>query len=217
MDKKYKILKNGRIEALRSFENVNKGDIGGFVDSDMNLSHDGTCWVFNSARVSGDARVSDSARVSGDAEVSDSAWVSDSARVSGDAEVSDSAWVYGSAWVSDSARVSGDAEVSDSARVFDSAQIFDSARVSGNARVFGIFKTGNCPVYVGTKHNVSYSGIINDEHYISIGCITKSLQDWKNNYRKIGNENGYSESEIDEYGYYLSIIEMIIKRDFDKK
>ena len=175
MDKKYKILKNGRIEALRSFENVNKGDIGGFVDSDMNLSHDGTCWVFNSARVSGDARVSDSARVSGDA------------------EVSDSAWVYGS------------------------AQIFDSARVSGNARVFGIFKTGNCPVYVGTKHNVSYSGIINDEHYISIGCITKSLQDWKNNYRKIGNENGYSESEIDEYGYYLSIIEMIIKRDFDKK
>ena len=193
MDKKYKILKNGRIEALRSFENVNKGDIGGFVDSDMNLSHDGTCWVSDSARVSGDARVSDSARVSGDAEVSDSAWVSDSARVS------------------------GDAEVSDSARVFDSAQIFDSARVSGNARVFGIFKTGNCPVYVGTKHNVSYSGIINDEHYISIGCITKSLQDWKNNYRKIGNENGYSESEIDEYGYYLSIIEMIIKRDFDKK
>ena len=199
MDKKYKILKNGRIEALRSFENVNKGDIGGFVDSDMNLSHDGTCWVFNSARVSGDARVSDSARVSGDA------------------EVSDSAWVYGSAWVSDSARVSGDAEVSDSARVFDSAQIFDSARVSGNARVFGIFKTGNCPVYVGTKHNVSYSGIRNDEHYISIGCIIKSLQDWKNNYRKIGNENGYSEPEIDEYGYYLSIIEMIIKRDFDKK
>ena len=46
--KKYKILKTGknkgRIKALRSFMNVSKGDVGGFVEKEENLSHEGDCW-----------------------------------------------------------------------------------------------------------------------------------------------------------------------------
>ena len=35
---------------------------------------------------------------------------------------------------------------------------------------------------------------------ITIGCITKSIDEWLNEYTKIGKENGYSPSEIKEYG-----------------
>jgi len=218
MSKKYKIRKDGRIEALHSFGNVKKGDIGGFVESENNLLHKGTCWVYNDARVSDSARVSDYARVFGNARVSDNAVVSDYARVFGNARVSDSAWVSNSAQVFDNAKVSDDARVSGSAWVSDnawasgSAWVSNSAQVFDNAKVFGIFKNGNCPVFVGTKDIVSYSGIINNDHFISIGCEKHSLTDWKTIYRKIGAKYKYSEKQIDEYGYYISIIEMIIKR-----
>ena len=86
-----------RIKALISFSGIEKGEVGGYIASEKNLSQSGDAWVSDNARVYGDARVS------GDA------WVSDNARVYGDARVSDNARVYGDA------RVSGDAWVSDNA------------------------------------------------------------------------------------------------------
>lgn len=65
-----RILGNGavvyRIRALRDFWEVKAGELGGFVESEDNLSHEGKCWV------SGDGMVIEHARVSGDVLVSDS-------------------------------------------------------------------------------------------------------------------------------------------------
>ena len=71
-----------RIKALVEFGNVKEGEIGGFVEKEENLSHDGNAWVYGNARVYGDARVYGNA------------WVY------GDARVYGNAWVYGDAWVS---------------------------------------------------------------------------------------------------------------------
>ena len=65
-----------RIKALSSFGCVSAGDLGGFLESEKNLSQNGNAWVSGNARVYGNARVSGSAEVYG------------SARVSGNAEVS---------------------------------------------------------------------------------------------------------------------------------
>ena len=74
-----------RIKALVAFGNVEKGELGGFIEKEENLSNNGSAWV------SGDARVCGNARVSGDAQVSGNAWVYDNAQVSGDAQVSGNA------------------------------------------------------------------------------------------------------------------------------
>lgn len=71
-----------RIRALKSFDDVKTGDIGGFVQKEENLSQDGD------ARVSGEARVYGEAQVYGDAQVYGEAQVSGEARVSGEAQVS---------------------------------------------------------------------------------------------------------------------------------
>ena len=65
-----------RIEATKDIfiHNVSKGDLGGYVESENNLS--GNAWVYGDARVSGDARVYGNARVSGNARVYGDAWVS---------------------------------------------------------------------------------------------------------------------------------------------
>ena len=63
-----------KIRALRDFGQVKKGDIGGFVESESNLSHYGDCWVF------GDAKVYEKARVFNDAFLYDEACASGDAR-----------------------------------------------------------------------------------------------------------------------------------------
>ena len=100
-----------QIKALKDFGKVKAGDLGGYIESEENLSQDndawvsGNAWVVSNARVSGNAWVYGNAQVSGDAEVSDNARVSGNAWVCGNAQVSGYAWVYGNA------QVSGDAEV----------------------------------------------------------------------------------------------------------
>lgn len=92
--KKYELTTNtkmrfGRklfqIKALVSFGDVVAGDLGGYIEKEENLSHDGDAWVYGDAEVYGDARVSGDAWVFGDARVYGNAWVSGDARVSGDA------------------------------------------------------------------------------------------------------------------------------------
>ena len=95
-----------RIKALVAFGNVVKGELGGFIEKEDNLSHDGDAWVYGDAQISGDAQVSGNAQVYGDA------WVYGNAQVSGDAQVYGDAWVYGNAQVSGDAQVSGNAQVS---------------------------------------------------------------------------------------------------------
>ena len=43
-----------RIKALVEFGKVEKGELGGFVEKEENLDHDGDAWVSGDARVSGD-------------------------------------------------------------------------------------------------------------------------------------------------------------------
>lgn len=75
-----------RIEALKDFSDIKAGDLGGWIQSEANLSQDGSCWV------------------------ADNAHIYDNARVSGNAWVSDNAHIYGNARVSGNVRVYGDAE-----------------------------------------------------------------------------------------------------------
>ena len=44
-----------RIKALVAFGNVEKGELGGFIEKEDNLSHDDNAWVFCDARVFGNA------------------------------------------------------------------------------------------------------------------------------------------------------------------
>ena len=116
-----------RIRALKDFSDVKKGDLGGFIESEKNLSHEGDCWVYGNAAVGWDARVSGNAKVFGDAVVFWDARVSGNAEVSGDASVFDNAKVSEDAVVSWHAVVRGEAEVSGNARVWGHSKVFGNA------------------------------------------------------------------------------------------
>jgi len=79
-----------RIKALRDIPRygIKAGDLGGYVQSESNLSQEGNCWVYGNARVYGDAKVFGDAEVYGNAEVYGDAKVFGNAEVYGNARVS---------------------------------------------------------------------------------------------------------------------------------
>ena len=76
-NKKYELLKDDavtffgrtlyRIEAKIDFGDVEKGELGGYIEKEENLSHFGNAWVSDNAMVSDNAIVSGIVRVSGNA------------------------------------------------------------------------------------------------------------------------------------------------------
>src|SRR3990167_9376264 len=78
-----------QIQAIVSFGSVLDGELGGYIETEKNLSQENNAWVYDGAWVSGDAWVYGDARVYGNA------WVYGDARVSGNARVSGDARVYG--------------------------------------------------------------------------------------------------------------------------
>ncbi len=132
-----------RIRALKNIgNNVKKGDLGGFVESENNLSQKGDCWIFNLAKaydnamIYGEAEIYDSAEIFGSAMVHDLAKVYDHAMIFGEAEIYGEAKIYNS-MVCNSAKVYGKAIICNLAMVYGNAQIFDLAKVSGKAMVYG--------------------------------------------------------------------------------
>lgn len=148
-----------RIRALKDFGNVKTGYLGGYVEKEENLSHEGNCWVddnakvYNNAKISGNAEVYDNAKIYGEADVfgnakvygnaevynktsvCDNAMVYDNAKVSDWVKVYNDAQVYGEAKVYNFTKIGGEAKVYDNAKVYDYADVRDKAKVYGNAEV----------------------------------------------------------------------------------
>lgn len=165
--KKYKILASTmrihrgkphyRIKALVDIleYGIRKGDLGGWVNGEHNLSHEGNCWVANEATVTDSACVKDNAFICNKVEVMDNAivsgdaYISDNVVVADNAFVSDHTYVFGQVYVLDDAKIidhaqvseeaviSGDSIIQDYARVKDSARITWDSTVRDHANVFG--------------------------------------------------------------------------------
>ena len=116
-----------RIEALKDFSDIEKGDEGGFIESEKNLSQAGSCWVFNDAMVYDNARIYDDARIYNNAEVYENAEVWGSAEVSGHARIYGNARAAGNVWVYEEAEVSGYAIVHGNARIIGDAKVADNS------------------------------------------------------------------------------------------
>ena len=179
--KKYEMIpqENGmfRIKALVNISkfDIKIGDLGGLIEKEENLSHNGYAWISGNARVFGNAQVSGNARVSGDARVYGNAWISGDARVFGNAQVFGNARVYGDARVYGNAQVSGNAQVYGNAQVSGNARVSGDARVYGNAQVYGNALVVSPPICIANAceyHITAYN------NFIQVGCKLHTIQDW---------------------------------------
>lgn len=141
-----------RIKALKDFDNVKAGDLGGYIECEYNLSHKGNCWVKDDAKVYDDAVIHKNAIICNNAEVYEHA------------SVGEDAHIYNNATIKGFARVYGDAIVRNNAQIHDMANIFGFAIINGDADIYDYSAVyGNATIYDNAK---VYHSIICDDAVI---------------------------------------------------
>ena len=208
--KKYELVKsesivhNGRtlyrIRALREFTisrgvAIKVGDIGGFVESENNLSQEDICWIFDDAKVYENAKICDKARIFGKAAIFENAEISDYSQVYENAIVSDTAWVFGNA------KIYGNAKICEKAQIYGNAEVKGDACICGSSLVCNVAEIGkNKKIkngrYIFKSLNVdeTLSEIEPICHKISFAVRVIEL--------KLPIEQGYIESLISQFAEY---------------
>ena len=154
-----------RIRALRDIgSEVKAGDLGGFVESESNLSFEpgDDAWIFHDAIAAGEGCVDQGSVLRDRAVVCGCAYVSHKTEMSGDSRVEDDAYIRG-ARLSRCARVSGNGMVLQS----------PTTKVSP-------ILTGNCAVYGKVMGDVMLAGaavVISDETISNDSLDTLSIDE----------------------------------------
>ena len=171
-----------RIIALKDFLDVREGNRGGLIEKEHNLSQEGGCWIYESAKVIGDARVWGNALISGKAIVCDNAWVGGNVqvfghtRIEGDAKVYGSARIFRNAWIYGNAKVCGKACVSGYAYVGGNVKLWSTCPYFTTPKITSTIENSNDYVIFVAKREfnvVSFKNI--DENYVEENYI-KNIQ-----------------------------------------
>lgn len=196
-----------RIRAVKDFWNVSEGDLGGYIESNKNLSHDGDCWVGENACVF------DEATVSGDAYVHGNASVFGSATIRGNAEVFDEARIYGCADIYGDSEVYGAANIEGSVNVDEIAEIYGSAYISGNARIsdyamINLPHSVMCVTNIGSRADTTtfYKGC-DGNIFVTCGCFFGTIEMFEREVERTHNGNDYEK----EYKVAIELAKVNIK------
>lgn len=119
-----------QIRAIKSFGDVKKGDLGGFIQNKKNLSQDGLCWVYDNVLVYLDGSVED------DAKAKNGCWIWNSAKLREKAVAENNCFLYGDI------DVFGRALIQDEA-CCQGGKVYENCIVRGRAGVSGAWCYGN--------------------------------------------------------------------------
>lgn len=197
--KKYEMTSNTKefsghklfqIKALKNFGSIKAGDLGGYIEKEENLSHDGRAWVYNNAQVY------------------DNAVIFNNAQVYGNARVCGNARVYGKAWVCDDAKIYDNTQVSDNVKIFGNAYVFGNAIICGNVLIYGntwiyddalICSNADyiCFKEFGSESkNTSMFKTKNGDIYVNCGCFKGSLKEFSEKVKEMHSNSKYEKEYL---------------------
>lgn len=129
-----------RARRVRQIRHIKTGIVGGYLESEHNLSHLGTCWVDHNAVVLDSAQVRGHARVTNNAVISGRAVVTGAAEIANYACVRDDAVVSGRAYVGDCCRIAAKSKIGGTAALYGNVYVGGAAEVSGDALLRGYIR-----------------------------------------------------------------------------
>ena len=159
-----------RVKSLRDFGTVRAGELGGYIEKESNLSHDGNCWVgfdavvYEDAIVKNDAQVFECACVHGKSCIAGESIVRGESHIfgnhpfiTGNVEILGHATIYGSSIIYGNAKVFDYSFIMDSivcgnSRVYENAYVIDGSVIQGNAHIHGHVTVKDCVTIGGNSH-----------------------------------------------------------------
>ena len=162
IDEEYTIIYNGRIlhriRALKDFDDVKTGDIGGYVQTEDNLSQYGNCWIYDNAKCMDKAKCTDDSKMYDNSRMYNNSKMCDYSRMFGNSEMCDNSRMC------DYSRMCDNSRMCDDSRMFDNSIMYNNSTMCDDSRMFGYSSLhGNAEVYDNAvlKNNNKLYGVIN--------------------------------------------------------
>ena len=212
MEKKYELVKDDsiiigsswlyRIRALKHIQisanlymaNIKPGDLGGYVESEDNLSHEGTCWVNDDAKVYGKA------------------FVYENACITGNASVFGHAKVYGNAIVTDSVRIIGDAKVRCKAHIHGNTTIAMCGLIEHNSEYACVSGFGSV-----NRTTTFYLSVDRKTILVNCGCFNGTIDEFRNQVNETYPDNELGKEYLDLANLMEKRFKRIVKNRKEKE
>ena len=187
-----------RIRALRSFNDVKEGSLGGYVENINNLSQSGNCWLYEKSKVLGKGLVTDDALLYNNATVFSKAVVAGNAKMFGNSKIFDSSILLDYAELDDKAQVRGESKVGynslisgssiiTNAEIFTNSYILD-AEIDSNLDILSITINETITAYRAINGEI----LINTTPQVNVytldefaNMISSKSKDDKSKYNKV--------------------------------
>ena len=222
MEKKYKLtdetiefygVKLYRIEALRDFGCVKKGDKGGFVQSERNLSQFENCWICDDAKAYGDSFVTENSVLLDIAQICDYAIATGYSRIYNRAFVHQGAMIRGRAIICNGASVGGNATVAGEAKVMEFSRVEGSSVVNGHAEISDaiIRRSSDYIVFQNWWSSLRHFTWTRSNNMWKVGCFYGTGEELI--------EKAYKDSELSgrEYKRVVEYVESILRDENQNK
>lgn len=215
MKKKYKLLKKDtieiacvfgnkferklyRIQAMQDFGDVKKGDLGGYVESEDNLSQFNTSWIY------GDSKVYGNAIVTLDAKIIDST-VYDTALITGNAIVENST-IYGNASIYSYSKIRisniyGNADIFENAEVINSS-VFGSTIIRGDALITSTRDWASAESFGFGDSSTTFFRCKDGKVRVACGCFFGTIKEFKKRVKEQHSDDKFGKE-------YLKLIELM--------
>ena len=190
-----------RIKALIDFNDVRKGDIGGYVEKEKNLSQYGDCWIYNNAKAMDSSRLYDNSAMYDYSIMFDNSIMRDNSEMHDDSELHGNSAMYNNSMMFDNS------SMHDSSIMYDSSEMHDNSTLNNSAKLYGkLFSKVDDFIEIQNPQGRLVTCVRKgDKILYNVGCqdeIDEETFKWR-----IENEN-YGLEENPHRKYYYKIIEM---------
>ena len=138
-----------RIVAIKSFayfedRDVNQGDLGGWIEKEENLSHEGDCWVYDEAMVMDNSYICESSKIE------DNVIIKGNSVIRGEIIIANDVVIDGNIYIRTSGEISGNAKLFGNIKIYrgndknsklydkyDEIKINGRALLDGNIQIYG--------------------------------------------------------------------------------
>ena len=163
-----------RIRALRNFSDVDTGELGGWVESESNLSQEGDCWIYDNAKCVDNARMYDNSTIYNNSEIHHNARMYDNSTIYDDGKMYDNASMY------DNRKKKKNSIMCSSSRMYDNSRMCNNSILKGNDKLYGkLVSRVEEFIEINNKKGRIVTGVLKDGKILyNIGCqseITKEV------------------------------------------
>lgn len=125
-----------RIRALKNFGDVKAGDLGGWVQSEDNLSQKGYCWIYDNAKCMDDARMYDNSRMYDDSKMYWNSIMYDDSRMRDKSEMRGNSKMYGYTIMRDNSIMYDNSTMYGNSRMYGNSVMYDDSKMFGNSTMY---------------------------------------------------------------------------------